>query len=221
MVKKITFIAGSLLLSTQTFAQDSKELSGFSLSAGAGIARHTIDASGGFEEDSGTDTAFSFAASYTFNPNWTASVAYIDYGEAELFTDSGTEVIDSNVVQVRTSINSSTTGIAAYVNYHSERVVKGFSYGASLGLISWSTEINVDFSASNGDVTFSDSDTIIDDNGVSVYGGVYASYAVSQHFDITASATWFVNDLESGDIVDGETLDMQHGLFGLVATYSF
>lgn len=96
--------------------------------------------------------------------------------------------------------------------------MSSWTYGASLGLISWSTELDLDTVIPEFDIR--ETDKIVDDSGVALYGGVSAIYAMNENVDLTFGVTWFVYDL-SGDVIDGETLDMQNTLISASATYRF
>jgi hypothetical protein len=222
-MKHISLISTALTLAllnsnVQANENSSELLNNFSISAGVGTAQHIMDSSGGYEDESANASAFSLALNYEFTPNITASVGYLNYGEADLF--SGVVNIDTIVgnVSVDQTITSETTGLALYGTYHTPRDAGGWSFGGSLGLISWATEISSKYSIPQLD--HSGMDKIADENGIALIGGLDATYSFTNNFDMSLQATWFVNDLDT-DLVEGETIDMQHAMYSLVATYRF
>lgn len=178
----------------------------------AGISEHTIDASGGYEDESGNSFSPSVALGYLYNPNISIVAQYTQYGEADLFSAE----LNIDGVAIDATFSSETTGISLVGQYMTDASPGGWSYGAKLGLIHWSTDLNL--SASNGGVTASD--TLDDDKGVAVYGGFIVSYALSEKIDLTLNADWFVNDLEV-DLIDGSQEDMQYSRYTAGLKYQF
>ena len=223
-MKNSSIFVAALALSAVNFSvsanQDTSSNTGpFSVTAGLGVAQHTIDSSGGYEDESGNATAFSLGLNYEFTPNLSATAAYINYGEARLFSMTQSNY-DENIgnYNLKATLHSKTAGIAAYGTYHSTREVGNWSFGASLGLISWATELESDVVVPS--LNISEKDIVSDENGVSIYGGVNATYHVTENFDLAIQGTWFVNDLDV-DLIDNETVDMQHAFYGFTASYRF
>lgn len=215
-MNKTGIISALLLLSSPIYAQETTNP--ISISATAGYGHHKIDASGGYEDESGNDFSTSFAVNYQINNAFSASIAYTDYGQADLFEFNSMEVVDGNNVFYKATLQSETSAISAYATYASEREVGEWSYSASLGLARWSTDLDFDINIQNFNV---DSRfTATSEDGIAVIGGLGATYSATEAIDIDIRFNWFVNDLDI-DLIANETVDMQHGHYGLGVTYRF
>lgn len=184
----------------------------FFVAVEAGIAEHTIDASGGYEDESGNSFSPSIALGYMFTPNISMVAQYTQYGEADLFSAD----IDFEDVVVGTTFSSETTGISLVGQYMTDPSPSGWSYGAKLGLINWDTDLNISATSAGA----SASDTLGDDKGVAVYGGFIITYALGEKVDVTLNADWFVNDLDV-ELIEGSQMDMQYSRYTVGLKYQF
>lgn len=203
---------------THANEENHNTLSDFSVTLGLGIADHTIDSSGGYEEESATEFAQSLAVNYHFSPNFSISAAYTNYGEAELFSLTEYMWIDYTDVRVDSTVSSDTAAMSLYGTYQTDQTANGWTFGANLGLTSWQTDINIDYEFPQ--YNFSETETMSDESGVALIGGLNAAYAVSEHLSLSLSASWFVSELDM-DLIEGEQIDMQHAFYALNATYRF
>lgn len=204
-------ILASLVTAHSAIAQEEKPQKLFAV-VEVGMAEHAIDASGGYEDEKGDSFSPSLALGYMYDSNISIIAQYTQYGEADLFSSE----LNFEGVILDTTFSSETTGVSLVGQYMTDLSSSGWSFGAKLGLIRWDTDLN--FTATSGGA--SASDTLGDDSGVSIYGGVVVSYALSQRMAVTLNADWFVNDLDV-ELIEGSQVDMQNSRYSMGLRYSF
>lgn len=194
--------AAALLLSGSVSAQDSLS-SGFFAGTTIGWSKHTVGASN-YEDESGSAVAVGLNGGYRYNANWSVLVDYSKYGQADLF--------DFNYAGVPITVASDTKGLSVMGQYLTGHQVGEWAVGARLGLISWQTDVN--FKSGSNELTFDD------DSGVSVIGGLLASYSATENLDLLLSADWFVYDHDAA-LLTNAAIDFQHSRVGVTLQYNF
>jgi opacity protein-like surface antigen len=213
IVKKLAILIG-VFSTGHLYAQDigpSKFFAGIEL----GVVQHTVDVSGvgtNYESESGNSFSPNLLVGYNFTESISIIAQYTDFGKADLFD---TTFLFNPSTPVKVEFSTETTGFSLVGQYMSPREVGLWSFGARLGLIRWSTDFNSNFSAFQANFTDTKSET-----GVAFYGGLIGSYALSETWDITLGADWFVNDLDV-EIIDGAKTDMQYSRLNLGLKYNW
>lgn len=163
------------------------------------FTQHKISASG-YEDESDMGTSYSIYAGYQFHPNWAAKLSIVDLGTAKPIDESGV------------SLETEADGNTLTAVWSSERLVKGWSIYAELGLLQWDASMTV---AVNGFGSASASDS-----GTSFIGGLGGSYAITEKLDITLFALWSATETDL-PIDETTTLDFQYSRYGAGLQYRF
>lgn len=185
---------------------------GFSVASEVGFGHQKIDVSGGFKTESGNSFSPSIALAYNFDSNYSIVAQYTDYGESDLF------VIPMSVFgqSVNVDVSAKTTGFSLVGQYMTDRDEGLWSFGGKLGLMAWDTEMMVKASA-NGQ---SASESLGDDNGTAIYGGLLASYGLSRNLNLTFNADWFVSEV-GVEFAAGETTELLRSRYTMGVSYHF
>jgi hypothetical protein len=166
------------------------ETSGFAVTADLGVVHQSA------EGDSGNAASAALGLSYQINPNWSASISYTDYGQADVYQFSD-NFGDDIIYNATLSLDS--TGLGVHAHYMTDRVTGLWSFGGRAGLVRWDTDINVkveDMAGANG--------TVASDSGVALSAGFVAAYAITDQLDVTLSVDFMRYSMdfeeENGDI---------------------
>lgn len=164
--------------------------SGFAVTADLGAARQSA------EDVSGNAASAALGLSYQINSNWSTSLSYTHFGDADLYQFADTFGDD---IIYNATMSLDTTGFGLHAHYMTDRVTGIWSFGGRAGLVRWDTDINfkVDgISAANG--------TVASDSGVTLSAGLVAAYPISDQLDLTLSADFMRYNMdfedENGDI---------------------
>lgn len=207
---KLSKLAAVVAFAACPFAGQAQqsEASGWSVSADLGYNQHAIDVEGGYNEETGKDTAPAIGVSYKIQDFWSVQLQYANAGKADLFS--------FNEGSVKYTIASETTQLNLFGAFDSGREVGQWGFGARLGLSKWDTGLFL--AGSNG--SQSQEVEIDNDNGVTIIGGISTFYAINDNFDLTFSADWSVSEPDI-EIIEGQGTEIQYSRYAVGVAYHF
>ncbi|WP_186435074.1 outer membrane beta-barrel protein [Rheinheimera sediminis] len=178
------------------------ETTGFAVIADLGSARQSA------EGDAGNAASASLGLSYQFSPNWSASLSYIDYGNADVFkfSDSfGDDII------YHATLSADSSGLGLHAQYMTDSVAGHWSFGGRAGVVRWDTDIKLAIEQTGA------GGTVASDSGIAFSAGLVAAYSITEQLDITLSADFMRYSIE----IEDEKGDMDNSRLALGLKYQF
>lgn len=178
------------------------ETTGFAITADLGSARQSA------EGDAANATSASLGLSYQFSPNWSASLSYIDYGNADVIEFSDTFGDD---IVYNATISADSTGLGVHAQYMTDRMAGHWSFGGRAGLVRWDTDIKLAIEQ------LEVGGTMASDSGITFSAGLVAAYSITEQLDVTLSADFMQYSIE----IEDEKGDMDNSRVALGLKYHF
>lgn len=207
---KLSKLAAVVALATLSFAGQAQQTegSGWSAFADLGYNQHAIDVEGGYNEETGKDTAPAIGISYKIQDLWSVQLQYANAGKADLFS--------FNEGSIKYTFASETSQLNVFGAFDTGRQMGQWGFGARLGLSKWDTSLFL--SGTNG--SQSQEVELDNDSGVSIIGGVSAFYPINDNFDFIVSADWSVSEPDI-EIIEGRGTEIQYSRYAIGVAYHF
>ena len=206
-LSKLAAVVVLAALPCVSYAQQA-EGTGWSVNADLGYNQHALDVAGGYEEETGKDTAPAVGVSYKFQDVWSVQLQFADAGRADLFS--------FNEGSAKYTFSSETSQINLFGAFDSGREVGNWGFGARLGLSKWDTSMFI--SGTNG--SQSQEAELDNDSGDSLIGGISTFYAINDNFDLTFSADWSVTEPDI-EVIEGQGTEIQYSRYAVGVAYHF
>jgi hypothetical protein len=206
-LSKLAAVVALAVLPSIGYAQQI-EGTGWSVTADVGYNQHAIDVEGGYEEETGKDTAPSVGVSYKFQDFWSVQLQYADTGKADLFS--------FNQGSAKYTFSSETSQLNVFGAFSTDRQIGNWGFGGRLGLSKWDTSMFI--AGTNGSI--SQEAELDNDSGISLIGGISTFYVINNNIDLTFSADWSVTEPDI-EVIEGQNTEIQYSRYAVGLAYHF